>query len=386
MGATGPMIDAMATTLQRLGLVMALFSTVLCGSPLTKADTVVRADSDAAVVATFRGRLEPHGAWVEEPTYGLVWVPSVSVVGPDFKPYVTAGHWGLAENGDWVWVSDYPFGDVVFHYGRWVWVSGTGWAWVPGTEWAPAWVVWRVPHGSYDYVGWAPAPPSYVWVNGVFVSLWWTPPPPWVFCHSSYVFHYHVGHHIVRDRLLVHRVAQNTYRYRPHGSAIYRAPSMDRARVPAASVPRVRTTTPRPVMSGAPGRVAARPAVGQPADTASSALTTRNRMPTTTAVAARGAGPSASPALTRPANVAPTPARAVTTRYDPRTSAPQATVARPPPYTGTSRSIRAGTPTYRPAVTPRTPATPSVRAATPSPGRSSLLRSTSGGNRSGRRR
>jgi hypothetical protein len=376
------MIHPMASRLQRMSLFVALLSTLWFVSLPTRADTVVEVDSDAAVIATFRGRLEPHGVWVEEPTYGLVWVPSVSVVGPDFKPYVTAGHWALTEDGDWIWVSNYPFGDVVFHYGHWVWVGGTGWVWVPGTEWGPAWVVWRVPHGSYDYVGWAPTPPSSVWVNGVFVSLWWSPPPPWVFCHSSYVFHHQVGHHIVRDRLLVQSVAQHTYRYRPVGPAIHRAPSMERARVPAASVPRVRATTPRPILSRAPSRVPARPSVGQP--TPSSALTRHSQRPATI-VPARATNPNAAPALTRPANVARTPAPAVTPRYDPRTSAGAATVSRPPPHTGPAPSIRAGTPSYGRAVAPRIPASPSVRAGTPLPGRSSVERSTSGGTHGSRR-
>jgi len=72
---------------------------------------------------------------------------------------------GLDTENNWVWMSDYPFGGIVFHYGRWVWIESVGWAWVPGRRYAPAWVVWRVPSDSYDYVGWAPAPPDYGWLE-----------------------------------------------------------------------------------------------------------------------------------------------------------------------------------------------------------------------------
>src|SRR5512141_410402 len=117
-------------------------------------EPVDRADADPRALTTFRAQLDTHGTWVNDPTYGTVWVPNRAEVGADFAPYVTAGHWALDQDGDWIWVSDYPFGDVVFHYGRWVWVGGTGWVWVPGYAYAPAWVVWRTPVAGYDYVGW----------------------------------------------------------------------------------------------------------------------------------------------------------------------------------------------------------------------------------------
>jgi len=104
--------------------------------------------------------LDPYGNWVEDEKYGTVWVPNRDAVGEDFAPYVSAGHWALTEDGDWSWQSDYPFGGVVFHYGRWVWVPGTGWAWVAGRRYANAWVSWRVPTDNYAYVGWAPMPPG----------------------------------------------------------------------------------------------------------------------------------------------------------------------------------------------------------------------------------
>jgi len=95
----------------------------------------------------------------------------------DFTPYVTAGHW--VYDDDWVWVSDYPWGWAPFHYGRWVLVEGRGWAWIPGRVYRGAWVVWSVDDG-YGYLGWAPAPPAFVWFGGVAVGWNVYVGPRWV--------------------------------------------------------------------------------------------------------------------------------------------------------------------------------------------------------------
>ena len=45
-----------------------------------------------------------------------------------FAPYVTDGQWRVTDAG-WFWQSTLPWGDLAFHYGRWVsW--GARWAWV----------------------------------------------------------------------------------------------------------------------------------------------------------------------------------------------------------------------------------------------------------------
>src|SRR5439155_27197383 len=80
-------------------------------------------DTDPSALSDFREPLAPYGAWVEDPSYGTVWVPDQAVVGADFAPYQTAGHWALDDNEEWIWVSDYDWGYVPFHYGRWVWVA-----------------------------------------------------------------------------------------------------------------------------------------------------------------------------------------------------------------------------------------------------------------------
>ncbi|WP_437281069.1 DUF6600 domain-containing protein [Sorangium sp. So ce375] len=170
-------------------------------------------DTDPSALVEFQQPLAQYGTWIETPGYGTVWVPSAVVVGADFAPYQTAGHWALTDDGEWMWVSDYEWGHIPFHYGRWVWISSHGWAWIPGRTYAPAWVVWRV--GDAGYVGWAPMPPTYYWSSGVAVSLWTVPPAAYVFCPTAHVFHRHVHTHVIRDREVVRRIAAHSHTYRP---------------------------------------------------------------------------------------------------------------------------------------------------------------------------
>jgi hypothetical protein len=110
---------------------------------------------DPGAYAQFETALDPYGSWVNDSTYGNVWIPSAAVVGADFVPYYSGGHWVLTEFG-WTWVSNWDWGWAPFHYGRWAMLGGRGWGWIPGTMWGPAWVSWRSGGG---YVGWAPLPP-----------------------------------------------------------------------------------------------------------------------------------------------------------------------------------------------------------------------------------
>ena len=73
-------------------------------------DPDVERDADPEAIRDFRPVLAPYGRWVDDPVYGLIWVPNQSVVGDDFQPYVTAGHWEVTDDGQWLWVSDYPWG------------------------------------------------------------------------------------------------------------------------------------------------------------------------------------------------------------------------------------------------------------------------------------
>src|SRR5689334_22664545 len=84
----------------------------------------------------FYDQLSPYGIWIDDPTYGYIWVPNT---GAGFQPYASNGYWVYTEYG-WTWVSNYKWGWAPFHYGRWENSPAYGWYWIPGTEWSPAWV------------------------------------------------------------------------------------------------------------------------------------------------------------------------------------------------------------------------------------------------------
>jgi hypothetical protein len=110
------------------------------------------ADTDPDALTDFRGALDPYGAWVDDPAYGTVWTPSPDQVGTGFEPYETAGSWDVVDS-DYVWVSDYEWGWVCFHYGRWAW-NGNRWVWMS---------------------------PSWGWFGGGATALGFPSPEPWAF-------------------------------------------------------------------------------------------------------------------------------------------------------------------------------------------------------------
>jgi hypothetical protein len=124
----------------------------------------------------FYDQLSAYGTWIDHPGYGYVWQPNV---GPDFRPYVTNGHWVYSDAG-WTWVSGYPWGWATFHYGRWFFEEGYGWLWVPGHQWAPAWVTWG---HSGDYYGWAPIAPNV----DVAAGNWSPPANTWNFVPAQHI-------------------------------------------------------------------------------------------------------------------------------------------------------------------------------------------------------
>lgn len=113
----------------------------------------------------FQSQLSPYGSWTDIPGYGTCWIPAVQSTVPDWRPYMNNGHWEYTEQG-WYWHSDYPWGEVAFHYGRWMRDPRFGWAWVPGYHWGPAWVCWRNSEDA-GYCGWAPLPPGARFEAGV---------------------------------------------------------------------------------------------------------------------------------------------------------------------------------------------------------------------------
>jgi hypothetical protein len=161
------------------------------GSDEQTSDTAVSAegddyaDTDPSALTDFHGALDAHGAWVEDDTYGTVWVPNSAEVGADFTPYVSGGHWAYDE--DWVWVSDWEWGWAPFHYGRWVVIDGRGWVWIPGRHYAGAWVVWQT--DGAGYVGWAAAPPYWYWRGGVAMRFGFGIGLRYVYCPRGEIFH-----------------------------------------------------------------------------------------------------------------------------------------------------------------------------------------------------
>ena len=121
--------------------------------------TLASAPPDQPSPEYFQQQLSPYGQWVQT-SAGVVWVPTVASQQPGWRPYANDGHWAETDQGLY-WQSDpvAPYGDLVFHYGRWYVDANFGWAWVPGYDWAPAWVAWR--HGEAEgFIGWAPLPPE----------------------------------------------------------------------------------------------------------------------------------------------------------------------------------------------------------------------------------
>jgi uncharacterized protein DUF6600/FecR-like protein len=82
--------------------------------------------------------LDQSGRWVNDPTYGSVWAPTVQ---PGWAPYQN-GRWVWEDYYGWTWVSADPWGWAPYHYGRWF-MGPVGWCWYPGPVygrafWSPA--------------------------------------------------------------------------------------------------------------------------------------------------------------------------------------------------------------------------------------------------------
>ena len=292
------------------------------------ADTDAYDDNDPSALNDFRDTLESHGTWVDDATYGTVWVPAPTEVGADFKPYVTAGHWTYDD--DYVWVSDYPWGWAPFHYGRWVFVEGRGWSWIPGREYRGAWVTWSVDDG-YGYLGWAPMGPSFVWFGGVPVGWrgYWG--PRWAYVPRGEVFAPRVGARVVVGPAAV-TIAGRMRPYAADSVRVSAGPPPARFGYAPAQIPRAtgvaaanvtraqqfaRPSTARAVGASPPTRFEARP-------TPSAPLT---RSPIST-------GPRSSPTFERapvsapPRAVAPSPGPSNFSRA-PATTGPARVPARP---------------------------------------------------------
>ena len=143
-----------------------------------RTDWLLEASSDRYVPPDIYGTddLDRYGNWQVEPTYGRIWVPSVT---PGWAPYST-GRWMWDPYYDWTWVDDAPWGWAPFHYGRWVYVNNY-WAWAPGPipvairpVYAPALVAFFGGSGVHVGIG----VPFVSWVAlgwGEPLVPWWGP-------------------------------------------------------------------------------------------------------------------------------------------------------------------------------------------------------------------
>jgi len=114
----------------------------------------------------FHDQLAPFGSWINIGGV-MYWHPDQALaVNPDWRPYYDMGQWVETDNGLF-WQSDYTWGDIPFHYGRWVLNPVYGWIWCPDYVWGPAWVFWRQADAD-GCIGWAPLPVGALFVDGVF--------------------------------------------------------------------------------------------------------------------------------------------------------------------------------------------------------------------------
>jgi hypothetical protein len=85
------------------------------------------------------GDLNGNGNWVDDGTYGYVWMPTS--VAPGWAPY-RDGNWVWEDSFGWTWVAAEPWGWAPYHYGRWYFSPAyRRWAWYPPGpgRFAPAW-------------------------------------------------------------------------------------------------------------------------------------------------------------------------------------------------------------------------------------------------------
>ncbi len=180
------------------------------GQAVNNDDAQDYTDTDPSALTDFKSTLDPYGTWSDDAQYGTVWQPDPGIVGSDFAPYVTGGHWGY--DNDYVWVSDYDWGWAPFHYGRWTYIPGRGWSWIPGRRYAGAWVSWRTGVDGYGYVGWGPMAPSWYWRNGLAYDIGWGVTTPYTFCRTGDLFSPSL-HGRVLAGPEVSTVANNTHAY-----------------------------------------------------------------------------------------------------------------------------------------------------------------------------
>jgi hypothetical protein len=117
--------------------------------------------------------LNQYGTWVDDSSYGEVWIPRSVPAG--WAPYRT-GHWVYEQPWGWTWIDDQPWGFAPYHYGRWANRDGR-WMWLPPQRdvrpvYAPALVAFvggvelsaMLSRQSSAPVGWFPLGPREAYV------------------------------------------------------------------------------------------------------------------------------------------------------------------------------------------------------------------------------
>src|SRR5258707_1944384 len=88
---------------------------------------------------TFYDSLSPYGERLYVGHYGRVWRPRVSVVGLDFRPYTTGGHWVYTDYG-WSFQTEHDRRTSPFPYCCRLPGSDFSCGSLPDTSWCPRWV------------------------------------------------------------------------------------------------------------------------------------------------------------------------------------------------------------------------------------------------------
>jgi hypothetical protein len=126
------------------------------------------------------GDLAANGHWVDDNTYGNVWIPTTVAAG--WAPYRN-GNWVWEDGYGWTWVAAEPWGWAPYHYGRWYFSTAYHqWAWYPpapgrrAPAWSPALVgfvgfnIGAVSVGvGFGNIGWVPLAPYETF------HPWWGP-------------------------------------------------------------------------------------------------------------------------------------------------------------------------------------------------------------------
>ncbi|MBI5487961.1 MAG: hypothetical protein HY905_11565 [Deltaproteobacteria bacterium] len=175
---------------RRWALVPAIVGAFVMMAGTAKADELRRGGMDpkagesAVTLAELADQVNPYGYWIDDTVAGRVWRPRESLVGSEFVPYLTGGWWTQTPLGR-QFGSIWPWGRVVFHYGRWFVDDKFGWVWSPGTVWGSAWVDWRT---GDELVGWSPTPPA---------ELACRMSPRWVFVPRDALTRVDLARHVV---------------------------------------------------------------------------------------------------------------------------------------------------------------------------------------------